>query len=92
MLKKWIPLWTIPVLICFAAGTVWLRLAIVGTSYSINEANHELDRLRQEREHLQVKITALKSPKRLEVLARTRFGLSQPRMDQVIHLNTVETN
>jgi hypothetical protein len=38
MLKRWIPLWVIPVVLVMAIGTVWLRLAIIRTTYAINQA------------------------------------------------------
>jgi hypothetical protein len=92
MLKKWMPLWTVPTLIVFAIGTVWLRLAIIRTTYAINQADRGMNRVRQEREQLQLKLAALRSPRRLEALARTRFGLSQPRMEQVVHFKNPEMN
>jgi hypothetical protein len=83
---KWIPTWAVPVLILFSVGTVWLRLAIVRTAYSINQTDRETEKARQNRELLQIKLAELRSPRRLEVLARTRYGLGQPRVDQVIHV------
>jgi cell division protein FtsL len=91
MLRKWIPLWAVPVLIVFATGTVWVRLAMIRTTYAISQTDREMNRVRQDRELLQLKTSALRSPRRLEVLARTRFGLSQPRTDQVIHFKKTET-
>ena len=86
MSRKWMPLWVVPVMIALAIGTVWLRLSIVRTTYSINQAERKSRQLRQEREDLELKVTALRSPRRLESIARTRFGLSAPRADQVVHL------
>ena len=83
---RWVPFWVIPVLILMAIGTVWLRLAIVGTTYEINQTEGQIHNLQQEREQAELKVTALRSPRRLEILAKTRFGLSQPKADQVIHL------
>ena len=85
-MKKWIPLWVIPILIIFSIGTVWIRLYIVRTTYKINEINQALAQMRREKENLQLKVMALRSPKRLESLAQTRFGLTQPRVDQIVHL------
>lgn len=86
MLKKWVPLWTIPTLILFSIGTVWLRLSIIRTTYAINETTRQIDRARQERELLQLKLAALRSPRRLEGLAKSRFGLAPPPVDRIIHL------
>jgi cell division protein FtsL len=90
MLQKWMPLWAIPALMMFAMGTVWQRLAIVRTAYAIHQTDRDIQHARQEREQLQLKVAALRSPRRLEALARTKFGMSQPRMEQVIHLKKTE--
>ena len=86
MRSRWMPIWVIPVLVLLAIGTVWLRLAIVRTTYAINQAEHAEHGLRQEREDLELKVTALRSPRRLESIAKSKFGLGIPRSDQVIHL------
>lgn len=86
MLKKWVPLWSIPTLILFSIGTVWLRLSIIRTTYAINETNRQIDHTRQEKELLQLKLAALRSPRRLEGLAKSRFGLALPEVDHIIHL------
>jgi hypothetical protein len=82
------PFWTIPTLIAFATGTVWLRLTIVGTTYAIHQAERNLELLHQQREVIDVKMTELRSPKRLENLARTKFNLSPPKMEQVVYFHT----
>jgi hypothetical protein len=85
------PLWTVPMLIIFSTGTVWLRLAIIRTTYAINQTDQAINRVRQEREQIQLKVAALRSPRRLEVLARSKFGLSQPRVEQIVHFKKSET-
>ncbi len=86
MRSRWMPIWVVPALIVLAIGTVWLRLAIVRTTYAINQAERSERELRQEREDLELKVTALRSPRRLEGIAKSKFGLGTPRSDQVIHL------
>jgi hypothetical protein len=86
MIKKWVPFWTIPTLIIFSIGTVWLRLVIVRTTYEINQTNRLIQNARGEREKLELKLAALKSPRRLEAMARMRFGLSQPKTEQMVQL------
>ncbi len=90
MLKKWIPIWVVPVFIAFSIGTVWLRLTIIRTSYSIHQTERIMDTARRDREDLQLKVAALRSPRRLEILARTKYGLSQPKMEQIVHLKKSE--
>ena len=80
------PLWVVPVMIVMAIGTVWLRLSMIRTTYAIDQADQTIRNLQQEQEKMNLKVTGLRSPRRLEVLARTKFGLSRPRSDQVIHL------
>ena len=86
MFKKWIPTWAVPLLVIFAIGTVWLRLQVVGTTYSIHQVNQEINRLRQEQEKVLAQVSALRSPLRLEKLARTKFGLTKPGLDQVVYV------
>lgn len=90
MKKKWIPVWIVPVLLIFSIGTVWLRLFMVRTTYSINQINRTISQLRQQKELLQLKLAALRSPGKLESLARIKFGLTQPRTEQIIHLTEME--
>jgi cell division protein FtsL len=85
-MRRWMPLWIIPVLILMAVGTIWLRLTIVRTTYAINQVDKQLRNLRQEREKAALKLTGLRSPRRLELLARAKFGLNRPKADQVVHM------
>jgi hypothetical protein len=86
--RSWVPFWVIPCLILMAIGTVWLRLAIVRTTYSINQANKEIRNLQLEKEQMELRVAALRSPRRLEILSRAKFGLSQPKSDRIVHLKT----
>lgn len=86
----WIPLWIFPVLIIFAIGTVWLRLAIIRTTYSITQTSKRIEQARQDRELLQLKLAAMRSPRRLEILARTKFGLNKPTFNQIIRFKKTE--
>jgi cell division protein FtsL len=81
-----IPLWMIPVLVALSVGTVWLRLSIVRTTYAIHQTEREIRNLTIEREQMELKVTALRSPRRLEMLARSRFGLSQPKSDRIVQM------
>ena len=83
---KWMPLWVLPLLVLFSIGTVWLRLTIVRTTYSIGQTDREIRNQQLEKEQAELRAAALRSPRRLELLARTRFGLSQPVSDRIIHL------
>ena len=49
-LLPWVPVWALPVLATMAIGTVWLRLAIVRTTYEISQTDGMIRNLQQERE------------------------------------------
>ena len=85
-LRIWIPVWIFPIIATLAIGTTWLRLGIVRTTYEINQAEKEIRNLVIEREQMELKVTALRSPRRLEAIARSRFGLSQPKSDRIVQM------
>lgn len=82
----WIPLWVVPLLVIMAIGTVWLRLSIVRMTYSVSQTDRMILNLQHERDKVDLRLASLRSPRRLEALARSRFGLSQPRADQVVYI------
>jgi cell division protein FtsL len=86
MKQKLFPIWIFPVLIVMAIGTVWLRLYIVRSTYEINQADRMIHNLQQESEQQQLKLTGLRSPRRLESIAKVKYGLFPPRADQIVHL------
>jgi cell division protein FtsL len=92
MVSKILPVWVVFALVFFAIGSVWIRLNIIRTTYSINEVHRKIEQTKQETEILGVKLSSLKSPKHLEALARKKFGLLQPRLDQVIHMSQRKEN
>jgi cell division protein FtsL len=85
-LRSWFPVWMVPVVVMLAVGTTWLRLGIVRTTYAINQTEREIRNLQIEREQMELKVTALRSPRRLEAIARTRFGLTQPKSDRIVQM------
>ena len=86
MKQKWLPLWILPVIGAAAVATVWLRLTIVGTTYRIHQEDKKIRSLRQEQAKAELQLANQRSPRRLEGLARSRFGLTQPSADRVVHL------
>ncbi|NDD90668.1 hypothetical protein EBZ37_01065 [bacterium] len=79
------PAWIWPVFLVFTIGSVWIRLSVVKTTYEVTQAEKNLRSLQQDREQIELRVAGLRSPRRLEVLARSRFGLTQPQADQVIY-------
>ncbi len=85
-MKRYFPVWVLPLFIAFSIGTVWLRLAAVRASYSVNRADRLIAEVQKAREKAEVKLASLKSPKRLEKIARERFGLKPAQAEQVVRL------
>lgn len=74
------------VLVIASVLTVWLRLKIVRTTYEINQLEKMITSERLARDRVTSRLSSLRSPRRLEILARTKFKLGPPRADQVIYL------
>ena len=86
MILRWLPTWVVPVLIVMAAGTVWLRLSIVRTTYDYNQTARIISNSKRELEQAELRLARARSPAHLEQLARTKFGLAPPKSEQVIYL------
>ncbi len=65
---------------------VWFRISITKIDYRIAEEMHRSDSLLEENRKLKVEIATLKSPRRIESIARTKLGMRYPERDQVIFL------
>ena len=65
---------------------VWFRVSITNIDYRIAGEMHRRDGLLEENRKLKVEITTLKSPRRIESIARTKLGMRYPERDQVIFL------
>ncbi len=77
----------IVVTVLLAVATVWLRLDIVKTSYEIGQADKQIHALKQEREKLELRTVELKSPRKLEPIAKQKFKLAPPSVDQIVYMN-----
>lgn len=86
-MKRWLPLWIVALMVLMAIGTVWLRLSIVRTTYAIDQTDRQMRALQQAREQMDLKLAAFRSPRRLELIARSKFGLAPPRSEQIVHMN-----
>jgi len=83
--SSFFPPWIWPVFFVLTIGSVAIRLSIVKTTYEVTQAEKTLRSLQQDREQIELRVAGLRSPRRLEVLARSRFGLAQPHSEQVIY-------
>ncbi len=69
----------------------WVRTRVTEQGYRLSQLSAEYRELTREHEALQIKAAELKSPQRVEELARTRLGMGPPPTDRVVVLvgNTV---
>ena len=86
--SEWFPPWIWAVILVLTIGSVWTRLSVVKATYEVTQADKTMRSLQQDREQIELRVAGLRSPRRLEILARSRFGLSQPRADQVVYMGT----
>lgn len=64
----------------------WSRVQAVRIGYEIFNANSEMRKLDQENKELILEIATLKSPKRIERIAREELKLLPPKEEQIIIL------
>lgn len=69
-----------------ALVSVWFRVSITNIDYRIAGEMQRRDSLLEENRKLKVEIATLKSPQRIESIARTKLGMCYPERDQVIFL------
>jgi len=62
----------------------WTRVQCTRVGYEISRVRDAGHRQATLRNNLKIELARLKSPKRVEDIARTRLGLAVPKPDQVI--------
>lgn len=65
---------------------VWVRLQTVDTGYALSAARHLAHRLEQDQRELEMEISTLTSPLRLERVARERLGMGPPTAGQIVNV------
>ncbi len=63
---------------------VWTRLQVVSWGYRISQASARQEQLRQTNRELRIEAASLRSPGRIEKIARKELGLDFPRPGQVL--------
>ena len=67
---------------------VWTRTRVVVAGYELARLEAEHRRLVAERERLELEVTTLRAPGRLEQYARTRLGMAPPAPGAVVAVGT----
>ena len=63
---------------------VWSRVQVTSFEYEISQLESQLRSLRQETSNLRLEAASLRSPERIERVARNELNLQLPTADQVI--------
>jgi cell division protein FtsL len=69
-----------------ALGHAYLRTRVTEEGYRLSRLSAESRDLSREHETLQIRAAELKSPSRIEELARTKLGMAPPPVDRVVVL------
>ena len=86
MKQKKIPLIFISVVFVLAVTTVWIRLQLVQVTYRINKVTLMTKKEQETLDSLRLKVAKLRSPKRLERIAKKNFHLTSPHVGQTIYI------
>jgi cell division protein FtsB len=81
-------LWIVLIVLFFAEALfyVWCRVQCVNAGYGIDGERGRRQALLKERSTLNIELARLKSPERIETIARTRYGLIMPNAKQTVTL------
>ena len=74
------------VIITVLSTHLWSRLAVVNLSYEISTLNRQRTTFKEENKRLRLAVLALKSPKRIERIARDDLGLVYPSGKQILYV------
>ena len=83
--RTFIVLWTLAVAAATAAFVLHLGLRVrsVELGYELGRAHARVQRLREVRHVLEVELGSQKTPERVDFVARTLLGMSEPSADRV---------
>lgn len=79
------------VLMAVALVYVWSHIRMTELEYMVAEEMTVKEKLSEEQTKLKVEIATLKSPQRIEAIAREKLQMAYPSRDQVIILNNDDT-
>ena len=81
-------LWIVLMVLFFVEALfyAWCRVQCVNAGYGIDKENSRHQVLLKERNTLRIELARLKSPERIETIARTRLGMVMPDVQQTVIL------
>jgi cell division protein FtsL len=84
--RVFLTLWTLAVLAATAAFVLHLGLRVksVELGYELGRAHARVARLREVRHVLELEVASHKTPERVDYVARTLLGMSEPSPDRIL--------
>lgn len=84
--RSFLVLWTLAVVATTTAFVLHLALRVrsVELGYELGRAHARLARLREVKRVLELEISSHKTPERVELVARTLLGMSEPTPDRIL--------
>lgn len=65
---------------------VWTRIQVIQVGYEVSRQRKEVSDLIEQKHILEAEVAELKSPARLEQIAREQFGMRSPQGDEIVFL------
>ena len=83
--RVFLTLWVLAVAAATAAFVLYLALSVraVELGYELGRAHAHLERLREVRHVLEVELGSYKTPERVDFVARSLLGMSEPTPDRI---------
>jgi cell division protein FtsL len=84
--SPFLTLWTLAVLAATAAFVLYLGLRVksVELGYELGRAHARVARLREVKRVLELELASHKTPERVDLVARTLLGMSEPTPDRIL--------
>ena len=67
---------------------IWIHLEVIRTGYRLDELERTLGDLEQQERRLRLEASYLASPQRVEVRATEEFGMAEPRVEQLVFVES----
>ena len=67
--------------VVFMLAFVWIRIRVIQLGYEVSRIRKETSELKQQKSRLEAEVESLKSPSRIEAIARDRFMMRLPMSD-----------
>jgi cell division protein FtsL len=84
--RSFLALWTLAVLAATSAFVLYLALRVqsVQLGYDLGRVHARVARLREVKRVLELELASYKTPERVDLVARTLLGMSEPTPDRIL--------